>query len=392
MLRRTLRRLRLALFALITTAIIALAVLMGFTQLAMPWLVRNPARIEAWLSERLHQPVSIGGVTGAWIGGGPVPTLEHVRIGNSARTAPLQIPKAELALSAYAPFRRGLAWSEFRMVGVDVGLVRGDDGGWHLRGLDVGAAPSSSPQELSMGVLGVLVMKDLKLTIDDPKDDLHLSLGASEIRVVNQGATTHLAGKVRNLAGDPTPVDLIADLDLNRRNGILYAGGRDVDLARFAAQRPFGGVELVTGRGDAQIWIAVQGARTEAVRMRLDLHDATFAAHDAIALDATASVEPRTHFDRIAFVSRWLREDGGWTADVADLAVTQDGASLPPAGLTIERRGDDDNARYRAQTTNVSLEPIGSLAMLSSGVPQGLRRWLYLAHPRGELSGADLLW
>ena len=392
MLRRTLRRLRLALFTLITTAIIALALLMGLTQLAMPWLVRNPARIEAWLSERLHQPVSIGGVTGAWIGGGPVLALEHVRIGNSAGTAPLEIPKAELALSLYAPFRRGLAWSEFRMVGVDVGLVRGDDGGWHLRGLDVGAAPSSSPQELSMGVLGVLVLKDMKLTVDDPKDDLHLSLGATEIRVVNQGATTHLAGKVRNLAGDPTPVDLIADLDLNRRNGILYAGGRDVDLARFAAQRPFGGVELVTGRGDAQIWIAVQGARTEAVRMRLDLHDATFAAHDAIALDAIASVEPRTHFDRIAFVSRWLREDGGWTADVADLAVTQDGASLPPAGLTIERRGDDDNARYRAQTTNVSLEPVGSLAMLSSGVPPGLRRWLYLAHPRGELSGADLLW
>ena len=392
MLRRTLRRLRLALFALVTTAIIALAVLMGFTQLAMPWLVRNPARIEAWLSERLHQPVSIGGVSGAWVGGGPVLTLEHVRIGNSAGTAPLEIPKAELALSLYAPFKRGLAWSEFRMVGVDVGLVRADDGDWHLRGLDVGAAPSSSPQELSMGVLGVLVMKELKLTIDDPKDDLHLSVGASEIRVVNQGATTHLAGKVRNLAGDPTPVDLIADLDLNRRNGIFYAGGHDVDLARFAAQRPFGGVELVTGRGDAQIWIAVQAGRAEAVRTRVDLHDATFAAHEAITIDGSSAVEPRTHFERIAFVARWLRDDDGWTTDVADLVVTQDGASLPPAGLTIERRGNDDNARYRAQTTNVSLEPIGSLAMLGSGVPEGLRRWLYLAHPRGELAGADLRW
>ena len=392
MLRRTLRRLRLALFALVTTAIIALAVLMGLTQLAMPWLVRNPARIEAWLSERLHQPVTLGGVTGAWIGGGPVLTLEHVRIGNSEGTAPLEIPKAELALSAYAPFKRGLAWSEFRMVGVDIALVRGDDGGWHLRGLDVGAAPSSSPQELSMGVLGVLVMKDLRLTIDDPKEDLHLSVGASEIRVVNQGATTHLAGKVRNLAGDPTPVDLIADLDLNRRNGILYAGGHDVDLARFAAQRPFGGVELVTGRGDAQIWIAVQGGRAEAVRTRVDLHDATFAAHAAITLDAGPDVEPRTHFERIAFVARWLRDDGGWTADVADLVVTQEGASLPPAGLTVERRGEDDNARYRAQATNVSLEPIGSLAMLGSAVPEGLRRWLYLAHPRGELAGADVRW
>ena len=30
--------------------------------------------------------------------------------------------------------------------------------------------------------------------------------------------------------------------------------------------------------------------------------------------------------------------------------------------------------------------------MLGSGVPEGLRRWLYLAHPRGELAGADLRW
>ena len=35
------RRLRFALFALFTTAIIALAVLMGLTQLAMPWLART---------------------------------------------------------------------------------------------------------------------------------------------------------------------------------------------------------------------------------------------------------------------------------------------------------------------------------------------------------------
>src|SRR3954471_1436902 len=160
MLRRTLRRLRLTLFALITTAIIALAVLMGLTQLAMPWLVHNPARIEAWLSERLHQPVTVGGITGAWVGGGPVLALEHVRIGNSAGTAPLEIPKAELALSAYAPFGRGLAWSECRGVCVAVGLAGGDDVSGHLKGLDVGAAPTSSPQELSMGVLGVLVLKD----------------------------------------------------------------------------------------------------------------------------------------------------------------------------------------------------------------------------------------
>ncbi|HKE48305.1 MAG TPA: YhdP family protein [Rhodanobacteraceae bacterium] len=397
MLRRTLRRIRYFLFALFTTALIALAVLMGLTQLAMPWLVRNPQRIEAWLSERLHQPVTIGGVNGAWIGGGPVLTLDHVRIGTpGGAKPPLEVAQAELALSLYAPFQRGRAWSEFRMIGVDVQFVH-DDEGWHLRGPDLGTAAAAAPREaaahteLSMGALGVLVLKDFKLAIDDPREDLHLSLGASEIRVINRGATTHLAGKVRNLAGDATPIDLIADVDLNRRNGIFYAGGRDIDLARFGAQRPLAGVELLTGRGDAQIWIAIAASRIDDVRVRLDLHDATLAAHDPIALDNGVAVEPRTHFDRVAFVARWLREDGGWTADVADLVVGRGDASLPPAGLTLERRGDDVE-RYRAQTTNLALEPIGSVVMLSSRVPEGVRRWLYVAHPQGQVAGADLRW
>ena len=402
MLRRTLRRLRFALFTLVTTAVIALALLMGFTQLAMPWLVRNPARIEAWLSERLHQPVKIGGVSGTWIEGGPQLTLDNVRIGSAdGARSPLEIPHAELALSFYAPFKRGLAWSEFRMVGVDAEFTHDDDG-WHLRGPDIGAGPvaaaaaaaaaSPPPSQLSMGALGVLVLKDLKLTIDDPREGLHLSLGASEIRVVNRGASTHLAGTVRNLSGDPASIDLIADVDLIRRNGIFYAGGRDVDLARFGAQRPFAGVELASGRGDAQIWIAVKASRIEDVRVRTDLHDATLSAHDAIALDGGIEVAPRTHFDRVAFAARWLREDEGWTADLADLVLTRGDASLPPAGVTIERRGDDEAARYRAQTTNLALEPLGSVAMLSSRLPDGLRHWLYLAHPQGQVAGADLRW
>ena len=392
MLRRTLRRLRFALFALVTTVIIALAVLMDLTQLAMPWLVRNPQHIEAFLAERLRQPVSIGGVAGTWVDGGPVLTLDHVRIGKpGGEQAPIEVPRAELALSLYAPFRRDRAWSEFRLVGVDVQLIHGDNG-WSLRGFDLGGgAPSMSRNDISMGVLGVLVLKDFKLAIEDAREDLHLALGASEIRVVNRGATTHLAGKVRNLAGDPTPIDLIADIDLGRRNGILYAGGHDVDLARFAAQRPFAGIELLTGRGDAQIWIGVQAARVDDVRLRVDLHDAGLSAHDPITLDSGVAIEPRAHFDRIAFVARWLREEAGWTADVADLVIARNGTSLPPAGLTLERRGDGD-ARYRAQTTNVALEPVGSVAMLSSRVPDGLRRWLYLAHPQGQLAGADLRW
>jgi len=395
MLRRTLRRVRFTLFAVITTAVIALAVLMGLTQLAMPWLVRNPERIATWLSERLHQPVSIGAVSGVWMGGGPVLTLDHVRIGaTGGAEPPLDIPRAELAVSVYAPFERGLAWSEFRLVGLDVQLVH-DANAWHLRGFDVGAVgkggPSGPRQDLSMGALGVLVLKDFKLAIEDAQDDLHLALGASELRVVNLGATTHIAGKVRNLAADSTPIDLIADIDVAQRSGVFYVGGHDVDLGRFIAQRPLDGITLIEGKGDAQIWVTVASARVDDVRVRVDVHDATLSAGAPVEVDNTLDVVPRTHFERIAFVARWLRRDAGWLTDVANLELKRLDASQSPAQITIERAGGDD-AEYRADVTAIELEPLGSLAMLSARAPAGLRKWLYLAHPEGTLTRANLRW
>jgi len=395
MLRRTLRRLRFALFTAGATLLIALALIMGLAQLAMPWLVRNPARVEAWLSERLHQPVHFAHLSANWVSGGPVLTLDDVRIGDAAAGKPqLQLARAELALDMYAPFRRNREWSEFRLVGVDVQLEH-DDAGWHLRGFDLGeAASATTPREqISMGALGALVFKDLKLAVDDPREDLHLKLAASELRVVNRGDMTHIAGKVRNLAAGPTPIDLIADVDINRRSGTFYVGGKDVDLAGFAGQRPFAGVLLLGGHGDAQAWATVNASRVDDVRMRVDLRDAALSAVEPIAVSAGVEVAPRTHFDRLGFAARWVREDGGWTADFANVAISRGETNLPqPARATIERRGEDEAPRYRAALANLSVEPLGSLAMLSARAPEKLRRWLYLAHPEGTLQSADFSW
>ena len=391
MLRRTLRRLRFALFAVLTTVVIALAVLVGLTQLAMPWLVRNPERIEAWISERVHQPVHIGHVTGAWLGGGPALTLEDVRIGVEGGDKPvLKVPRAEIAFDLYAPFQGERAWSEFRLVGLDVRLVHADDG-WHMLGIEIGSAPSAAPSDISMGALGALVLKDFKLGIDDPAEDVHLALAASELRVDNRGSLTHIAGKVRNLAAGPAPLDLIADVDMNRRSGTLYAGGREVDIGQLAGQRSFAGVQLLAGRGNVQVWVKVEAAKVDDLRLKVDLADALFATGETIPAATGVDISPRAHLDRLAFVARWTREESGWTADVADLVLTRGTDAPSPARIGIERRGAE-TATYRAAATNLSLEPIGSLAMLTTRAPEGLRRWLYLAHPQGTLTRASLRW
>jgi len=388
--RARLRRLRFALLAAGATLVIVLGVLAGLTQLAVPWLARHPQHVEHWLSQRLGRTVAIGRVDGAWVGGGPVLSLDDVRIGaTDPAQAPFAIPRAQLAFDLYALFKRNSAFTEFRLDGLSLRLVNGDEG-WRLHGLDFGS-PQDDGKPFSLGALGALEISNLKLDVEDAPRNLHLALGAPVVRLLNRGAITRVLGRVRLADTDLPAIGLVADLDVNARSGQLYAGGTDIDLGPFAGQTLPGGLELAGGRGAVQLWARISAAHADDVRLRVDLHDAHFGAAAPVALGDGVAVAPRIAFDHLAFAARWLREADGWTFDLADFVADRN-ATATPARLTVERRGGDDAPRYRAGASAMPLEPFGDFAMLAERAPDGLRNWLYLAHPRGSVASAQLDW
>lgn len=393
--RARLHRLRFAALGGLSLLVIVLGVLAGLAQLALPWFERHPQQVEQWLSQRLGRAVSIGRVDGTWVGGGPVLALEDVRIAAAdPQQPPFAIPNAELAFKPWALFQRNHAFSEFRIGGLDLKLVR-EGGAWQVHGLDL--APKGDDEPLSMGALGAIEIHDSKFTVEDTEHDLNLAFGVPVLRLLNRGAITHVVGRVRLLGTDSLPLELVADLNLNRRSGELYVGSRDLDLARAAARQAPGGVQITAGRGQVQIWAKVNAARLDDVRAKMDVREAQFGGLAPIALDGKtaldekATIVPRAAFERLAFVARWQRADDGWNFDLADFIASADPAATP-ARLSLERRGDDADPRYRAGASALSLEPLGNLAMLPAQAPEGLRRWLYLAHPRGLVANADLRW
>lgn len=383
-----LRRLRLALSAAFATVVIAAAVGIGLLQLALPWLAHNPQRVEAWLAARLGREVRIGHLEGLWTRSGPQLVLERLHLGPvRAGGSGVDLPRAELAIDLHAPLRRR-PWNEFRVVGLELALNRAEDGRWTLEGLD----SDDSSEPASMGVLGALVLKDLRLRVNDAKRDIHLALLAPELHVINRGEVNHVVGKVQFADTDSPPLDLVADVDQARGDGAFYVGARDLDLARVLAGHAIGGVQAHAGRGDVQIWTRWHGHRVDAVRARLDLGAVTLAAATPIAASSTTEVLPFTHVERLAGVARWQRGDGeDWTLDLADLALARRGDEGAPARLTIERSGGE-TPRWRAGARSLALEPFGSLAMLSDRLPPGLRRWLYLADPEGRLDVDEFEW
>lgn len=393
--RARLHRLRFVALATVSALVIALGLLAGLIQLALPWVERHPQQVEQWLSQRLGRPVTIGHVDGTWVGGGPVLALEDVRIASAdAQGAPFAIPNAELAFNPWALFRRNHALSEFRIGGLDLELAR-VDGAWQLHGLDL--MPQGDAGTFSMGALGAIEIRDSKFVVRDAEHDLDLALGVPVLRLLNRGAITRVVGRVRLLGSDSPPAELVADIDVNRRSGQIYVGGRNLDLARAAARQTPGGMLIAGGRGDVQVWARVETARLDDVRARVDLREAQFGGvapillDGATPLDEPAAVAPRAAFERLAFVARWRREDGGWSFDLADF-VADAGPGAQPARFSLERRGDEADPQYRAGAAALPLEPLGSLAMLFASAPEGLRRWLYLAHPRGLLAHGELRW
>ena len=383
--RAHLRRLRFALLAIAATCVILLGVLAGVTQLAMPWLAQHPERVGRWLSDRLGRPVTIGRLDGRWMGGGPLLSLDDVRIGGDSPASTLVIPHAELAFDLFALVQRNRAVSEFRLADVELKLVH-EGGEWKLRDLDLGASKSDEP--LSMGALGALEISRLKLAVEDSERGLHTQLVAPVLRVLNRGAGVRVLGRVRRADSDSPPLDLVADLDVGSRSGQIYLGGREVDFARVGQGMAPAGVRPLGGHGALQVWAQVAQGQVADVRVRLDARELRLSTDQAVALGEAFAPEPRVAFDRLALVARWMRDAGGWSLDVVDLVANND----PPARLSIERRGDDAHPRWRAGIDALQLEPLGDLAMLASASPAGLRRWLYLAHPRGTLEHADIGW
>lgn len=385
--RRRLRKARFFVQAVVVTLIISAAVLVGFAQLALPWLADNPQRIEGWLSERLARTVSVGRIDSAWTRAGPRLMLEDLRIGAQASGEPdLVVPRAELALNLYAAFQKNRAWNEFRVVGLDLGLLRSAGDEWQLRGIDIG--PGS---RRSMGALGALVLVDLDLSVIDSGRDIQLDLHIPELRVVNLGSITRVLGQIGSSRDPASPLWLIADIDLGERSGRLHASGRAIDIARLAGEHTVAGIGIVEGNGDIELWSDWNQGRIDDIWIRSALRSVVFEATSEVAVDDAVSVLPRSGFDELGATVHWQRNGQGWKLDVANAHAKSQGVDTAPARVMVERL-DDTPARYRMAGNALDLGAAGRLAMLSKRAPEGLRRWLYSGNPRGSLGAIELRW
>ncbi len=385
--RRRRRRIRLAIQATFAFAVIGMAVVMALAAFAMPWIIANPARVQAALSERLGQPVRFATLSGHWRSVGPLLTLEGVEIGGADGGEPFRVDRAALAVDFYALFKRGVSVTEFRLDGIEVEALREPAGRWRIARLGNSRA-GGNPQAV-LDLVDV-VLSNARVRITDAESGAGVALAQVDLKLAADGGTRRFGGSVRVDADSP-PLRFACEKAARAR---CWIGGRGLPLARWLALLPIGGVEVLAGDVDIDAWIGY-GEGIEAVTVDCVARELKLRGVDPLRFSDGDEIEPRTRIPYWKLKIAGRREATAWQLRVEDRRAPNAAEPVLAANFAV---AVDRSGRIAIANTTADLGALAPLVALSNRLPSGLRGLLYESAPRGRVAverlarGADGRW
>ncbi|MCC4594378.1 TIGR02099 family protein [Xanthomonas campestris pv. phormiicola] len=375
-LRRRLRLARRFAFYAVAIGLVCVALLVGALSQALPFVERHPQRIQAWLSERAGRPIRFDRVQTAWTRRGPLLRLDGLRVGAGDG---VRIGQAEVLVSMYAGLLPGRSFTELRLRGLALTLLRGADGSWSVQGLPT-TGQGGDPLDALQG-LGELQVIDGRLAVHAPqlgveatlpKIDLRLRVDGDRLRVGAQGWI------------DPRQAPLTAVLDMDRRrgDGQAYVAARPAELAGWSGLLQAGGIRVDGGTGQVQGWAQLRQHRIVGVSVEATLRELRLSGAAPVA----GGARPQTAFTTLRATARWRLIDGGWRLDAPQLQIGQAGQPTQRLdGLTVA-----GGRRFALLGERLDLAPLLAVAALSDGLSPSLRTWLHAARPRLQLTQVAL--
>ncbi len=368
MLLRHAKRAHVGLGYLLAAAVIAIALLLGVTSQAMTWLARNPARVDAWLEHRIGQPVSFSGMSTQWTRRGPLVSLEDLRVGNG-RDA-FRIGDAELLASIYSGVLPGRSFSEIRLRGLDMTLVRRADGTWHALGLP-GQEQQDGDAFALLERLGELHVIDGRLAVVAPAYGIDARIPRVDLRLRVDGDRIRAGVRAWPAAGR-APVDGVLDFDRASGDGRAHARAQAASLSDWRSFLRAAGVQVAGGEGHVDAWAELRGHRVTGVTAQGRLARVVV---DGAPLDGR---RPRLVFDELDVLGHWRVAQGQWEARLPRLRLRQGDARQALDGLHVA-----GGRRFVLAAEDVDIAPLLQGLALTDRIAPGARRWIRAAAPTG---------
>lgn len=374
------RRIGLLLKATVAVAVIGMALVVGSAGLALPWVVAHPQKVQDFLSARMGRPVTIGALTGRWTVVGPVFHLRDVQIerpGGSGQ--PFRIDSAELAIDFYAWLKANVSFSEFRLLGLDLDLVRRSDGDLQVArlGRAQANATGSVPGLETLLDLGSLNLREAHVSLRDAASGRRLVLERMDLRYASERGARRIGGLAWARA-DGAPLRFACELHgaaLRR----CHAAGQGLAPADWLGAWPVAGIAPVSGTVDLRAWAEFERGPAS-VQVELAPHALALRGVEPIEFSSGESIEPRASLDDSELSVRWRRGSEGWRLDVGER-----GSRGRATHLSLVAAGAPDARAYALEAQRIDVGRWAAPLALGEFLPASVRAPLYETSPRGAL-------
>jgi uncharacterized protein (TIGR02099 family) len=374
------RVLRIAVLSIVGFVTIGWALVLALAGLALPWVASHPDRIAAELSQRLGRPVGFDRLDARWEPTGPVFALAGVRIGEGESA--FSVPQAEWVLDFYAWLRRGVSFSEFRLGGLDLELVREAEGTWRVRGLGAGPAPVDLDLVLD---LTAVTIEHATVRVLDAGRGIDWQLARLDARVRNEAGGRLVGASAWPSEGGP-PLRVACLQAAHAEPYRCFARGDDLEVGEWLDGLRGLGLTASAGRADLRAWFDV-GSRIDAVRVRASARRLALRALEPAGLSDGGEAWAWIARERLEVDARFERGGDGWRLDWIDWSGRDD--ADPDTRFTWTRAVRGAEVEDHVLASRVDLGLAGALAAMA-GADARLRGALIEARPRGRLSDLEL--
>ncbi|MCC5868506.1 MAG: TIGR02099 family protein [Gammaproteobacteria bacterium] len=383
-------RLVRGLFALCASLVIVLALMVGLFRLLVPQVPEYQNELEAWATQALGVPVSVGRMDARLTLAGPELMLFDATVGGGGSAMlPLQAREVSVVLSVRRLItERALMVDRVRLAGVVLDLARDEAGEWIFQGQPLMLTDADTSNELPELPDFRLDFEDGELRYSPHPDAGLLRFTDIDLRLERDGARVTLDAQL----GLPAALGQRLTVSVEARPGdgrlvrerlqvmpwTLYAEIQGGDVGGWASLLPMLDTLPQAGRGDVQAWFSLQGRQLFEASADVALADVRLPqAHRQGASDPG--------YERLAARLEWQQRADGWTVAASDLEVIRGGHRWPSSRLRADVSEDTDGGQRIALTAGYL-----RLQDLLPGVDwladDALRERLLAMSPRGELT------
>lgn len=372
-LRRTTRITRRAVSYGFLLLLIFAALLVSAANLFLPYIEKNPEKVQAWLTEQVGQPVSFHSSKAVWTKRGPKIILSGLTVGREKSL--VRIGQAELLVAVYSGLLPNHPLTELKVKGLFLRLEQQQDDRWDLVGLPKQEASDedaldvlSGFGELQIGSSVLLVTPKNKQTIRIPRVDLKLRV---------QGDTLSVGMQAESVSGD-TPLTLIAKVDRKEIAGKIWLGGKDLHIKNWVGLFPNLKSPKTNSNTELNIWADIEQSRIMRVHSRLEVDDLQYDLPKKNIFDFTK----HTIYKKIEAESMWQRNAIGWDWYIPKISFVSERGEESINNIRVQA----NQLNWKGQADSIALNPATVLMPLLQGQLPDLNSWTQKAQATGQLS------